>query len=675
MAEKRSYTKKNTEYWENRKNIAPAAQIPAITIQNGLSAPNITPVPTPDINYGSTQVSKAGQSYASSGGESTTSVRGRQLNNGTVDAGAFQNIRALPLPWECGGGGSRDYVGMNNAITLCSRAWAGVSVARNAIEVAVEFSNQPLYIKTSNETVKKFFQEWFYAVKMEKLKEQFFREYYRSGNVFLYKFDGKFGPAYYKNFQQSFGTKANKIPIRYSLLNPSNVFVPTGLTYPYTYVRLLSTYDIARLKNPLTEQDKQVYESLPAEVKSQITAGGNNPVGIYIPMDPSRLRFAFYKKQDYEPLAVPMIYPVLPDLEWKMALKKMDMSLARTIERAILLVTTGEKVDQYGGGINQNNIARLQALFQNQTIDRTLVADYTVDAKWLIPDIEEILGPDKYKIVNDDIREGLQSILSGNDKFANAQIKAKIFIQRLEEGQKEFLNEFLMPEIVSICENMGFRTVPKVGFQKIDLQDEAITARIYAQLGQLGILTAEEVVQALETSVLPDADEMVTSQQEYKKARDKGLFNPLIGGQKDDGTGNANGRPPGTSGIKQSTKKVSPIGTSRGYDAFSIAAIVRNMKASEELVDEVTKTLKKRFKVKALNEAQEGVAQSLAKIVMATQPREKWKVSVASTLEKPPVISKDVESDLDGIAETYEVDSWMAGILRHSRTSAPEIQP
>ena len=585
----------------------------------------------------------------------------------------------MPLTF-AGYGDQRQYNGVKDAVDLCMRAWTGFSAFRNAVEVAVEFSDQPLVWKFGgNKAMETFFREWCNAVKMNQLKRESLREYWRSGNVFLYKFMGKFGPTYYKNFQQSFGAKDNKIAIRYYLINPANVFVPTGLTFPYTYVRLLSTYEIERLRDPMTPQDKQVYDDLPQFVKDQIKVTAAYPLGIYIPMEPERLRFMFYKKQSYEPLSVPMGYPIMADIEWKLCLKKMDMQLARTIEHAILLVTTGETGTEYNGGngINPNNIARLQALMTNQTVGRVLVADFTTKAEWLIPDIDKILGPDKYQIVNEDIQEGLQSIFAGKDsKFANAQTKAKIFIQRLKESQKIFIDDFLMPEIVQICDAMGFRSIPEVSFQQIDLDDDAVMMRVYAQLGQLGILTADQVVNAMETGVLPDKEEMEKAQEDYTKKREKGLYLPLVGASMQDGQepgaggGGPTGRPPGTTGIKQSTKKVSPIGTGRGSTAFSIKAYKDHLVASQSLIEQIGSTFRKRSKVKSLNEAQNQVVQSLAKIIMASHPVEKWNESIASTVERPTMIPGDIASEIDQICSDYNVDAFDATILRRCKVAA-----
>lgn len=677
----RSYTKRDEAYWQARKAGTPAPQ--PITVNNITQpGPSVPSRPFPDIIYGSSEVETPYNKEARAGAPSqpATAGRGSQVNSPYADGAAFQNIRALPSTF-AGYTGNRSYTGMQEPIMLCMKAWGGVPVVRNAIEVSVEFSCQPLVITCDNVTVKTFFEEWFKAVQMSKLKKQFFREYYRSGNVFLYRFEGKFGPAYYKNFQRAFAVKENRVPIRYELLNPSNVFVPTGLTFPYTYVRMLSTYEVERLKHPVTVQDKQVYNDLPQMAKDQIKAGSIFPMGIWIPMDPERLRFAFYKKQDYEPLAIPMVWPVLPYIEWDLTLMKMDMELARKIEHAILLITTGEAPSQYNGGngINQNNIARLQALFSNQTLTRYLVADYTTKAEWLIPDVKEILGADKYKIVTERIKEGLQSILTGDDKFANAQIKAKIFIQRLEEGQDDFL-DFLMPEIESICDVMGFRTVPKVSFRKIDLQDEAIMSRIYAQLAQIGVLTAEQTVKAIDTQELPSETDMQVGQEAYKKARDKGLYMPLVGASMQDGAGGAaggpNGRPAGSGGGKQAgPRKSSPMGTTKA--AFSIKSYTEHLRASQDLTADVEKALQKRFKVKELTGSsaepatQRGIAHTLVKKIVALHPKDRWPKAVAAAIKDPPQIPAEIARELDEIRAEHEVDDFDAALLRWSRTESP----
>ncbi len=651
----RSYQKRNLEYWENRRNIQPQQTIANNTPVN----PTPVPVPFPDINYGTTEISYADAPGMPGLPSTSANTRGRQVYNFGGGEEAFQNIRSMRLPWDPASNGV--YMSSKSAINLCARACTGIPVARNAVEIATEFSNQPLYVKCKNKTVQRFFSEWLNAIQINKLKSESFREYYRSGNVFFQRFDGKFGPKDYVGMKSIFGTKSDTLPIRYVLLNPENIFVQSGLTFPHVYVRLLSTFEIERLKKPITKQDKQVFDQLPAFIKKQIEMANNFPLGLYVPIDPDRLRFFFYKKQSYEPLATPMLWPILPLLEWKLVLQKMDKDLAKTVEQAILLLTTGESANEWNGGngVNQNNIARLQALMMNQSISRVLVGDHTLKGQWLIPDLKG-LGPDKYQVVNEDIREGLQSLLTGDDKFANAQTRAKIFIQRLEEGQKCFLEDFLLPEIISICDKMGFRDIPEIGFQKIDLQDESVFARVYAQLASLGLLTDEGLTTALNSGILPNPDESVEQQRRFKELRDEGLFQPLMSKQGPQ----SGGRPDGTTGIPQSTKNISPQGTSKG--GISLSRVFDLINKSAELENKVVKKLKTKFSISSnLNDEQYAIAKTLTEIIVAQFQPDEWDKKISFAIKKPFMLSDDVSEQIEDIKRNYNVSSWDAALLRH----------
>ena len=57
------------------------------------------------------------------------------------------------------------------------------------------------------------------------------------------------------------------------------------------------------------------------------------------PIDQDKLVVIFYQKQDYEPFALPMFFPVLADINMKLELQKCDMVVSKTIESIIMLVT------------------------------------------------------------------------------------------------------------------------------------------------------------------------------------------------------------------------------------------------------------------------------------------------------------------------------------------------
>ena len=82
------------------------------------------------------------------------------------------------------------------------------------------------------------------------------------------------------------------------------------------------------------------------------------------------------------------------------------------------------------GGVNPNNLKAMQELFKNESVGRALIADYTTKAQFVIPDLNKVLGSEKYKIVNEDIKEGLQNVIVGSEKYSNTQIKAEIFLRK-----------------------------------------------------------------------------------------------------------------------------------------------------------------------------------------------------------------------------------------------------
>lgn len=653
----RKYIKKS-EYWIKRKLDA-KKELQPIVSQNIIE--NNKRINTPDINYefdGSKHFSAVA---AMGGGEPSVPTYRDSYSPSVVPVDRFNNLNSGVLPWETSGG----YYSVAWAIVLCQKAYANVAIFRNAIEGAVEFSNSILHIKTQNETVKNFFTEWFERINIYKLKEEFFREYYRSGNVFLYRFNGRISDDQFGKMKSVFGAKSPLLPIRYVILNPAQIYLISGISYNNNYVKALSRYEIERLKTPLTDEDKQIFNSLPENVKKLIQSGGSFRE-VFIPLDRERLRFAFYKKQDYEPLAIPFGFPILNDLEWKLDLKKMDMALSRTIEHVILLITNGEKPDQYTNGINPNNIMNLQNIFKNQTLGRVLVADYTTKGEWLIPDIGDILGAKKYEQVEKDIRDGLQSITyAGEEKFANALIKAKVYIEKMKEGQRAFLNNFLIPEIKEICKSMNFKNVPEMEFEEIDLTDTSQRERVILRMTELGLLTPDEMITALESGVLPDKETNEINQKKYKSLRDDGFYQPLLGQKQQDG---GEGRPGGSKSPKTSNK-VGPIGTRGEYlEGYSMKKIAGISNIAENLKDKTIELLKKKFKLKTLDEAQLNVAKSIVKAILVNEDNNKWNNdTIKDYLDNPKDINQDLYKEIDELAAKYELSDWEAILVSKSK--------
>jgi hypothetical protein len=593
----------------------------------------------------------------------------RRNKAGSVErTNRFSNIDDGLIPFKHSGTYQKQTnIQIKDAVILCQKAYYNYAMFRNVIDLMTEFSSSGIYFKGGSKKSRQFLEAYFKKINLWSFQEKFFREYYRSGNVFVYRFDATLQNQDLKKITKTFGSLGalsdnSEIPIRYMILNPADITMHGNISFSDgAYFKVVTDYELQRLKDPQTEEDEQVFENLPQETKDQLK---NNQVNsLSLPLSPDKVSAVFYKKQDYEPFAVPMGYPVLEDINWKAEMKKMDMAITRTMQQAILLVTMGAEPDK--GGINQKNLTAMQKIFDNESVGRVLIADYTTEAKFVIPDIANLLDPKKYAVVNEDIKQGLNHILVGDEKFANSNIKVKVFIERLRQAREAFLNEFLIHEVKRICKDLGFKNYPTPVFEDIDIKDADTYTKVYTRMVELGILTPEEALKAIETGKLPEAPDSVESQEKFKQYRDQGLYEPIIGGGNKEEVPKENGRPSG-SGTPQTTKNVKPVGTGQGY-AFVLEAIKKNMVLAQKLESEVCANLRKIHNVKRMSKKQKTVASEVCEIVMANELPQNWISKAKEYCEEPKDKNLDRVQQIQNLAFEHQVDNYVATILYASR--------
>tara|TARA_B100000085_G_C18561731_1_gene519872 strand:+ start:2482 stop:4482 length:2001 start_codon:yes stop_codon:yes gene_type:complete len=661
---KRKYTKKSP-YWNKFEAKA-----------------NNSPSKSKDFNPAS-----AGESYyisnasVSSGGTGTTSRRRNSISSSTKNS-RYSNISQGILPYQV----SSEGVNVRDTIELCQKAYANVPIFRNAIDIMAELANSPIYVDGGNESSRVFIQKWFSKINLWGLKDQYFREYYRSGNVFLYRLDGKFSVEDFARLNKVYGSenflKPNHLPVKYILLNPYDIIATRSTSFKNNvYKKILSEYELERLQNPKTEEDKQVFDGLPEEVKKRIKEGGWSMDGVSMDLEPSKLSHSFYKKQDYEPFAIPFGFPVLDDINWKIELKKVDQAISRTIENVILLITMGTDPDK--GGINPHNLEAMQSLFQNESVGRVLVADYTTKAEFILPDIGKVIGPEKYQIVNEDIRQGLQNVIVGDEKYKNTQVKAEIFLERLKEARQSFIHNFLQPQIKMVCKAMGFKKYPTAKFEEIDIKDEVQLQRVVTRLIEMGILTPQQGIEAIKTGIYPDSGDIESAQERYIEKRKEGMYNPLVGGiplidvdgdgevdtvSSDEGgktvapksTGRPVGRPKGTTGIPRTVNAEEEL-----YSRKDIQNIVYKV---EDLRSHIEATLKKKYGTEELNKDQLKICQNLCESVVMSKDKKMWKRSANACIKDIEKIeSLSVLKEISEISGSHQLELYPSALLYHSQ--------
>ena len=646
---KRKYTKKSN-YWNKFQKVAPQSS----------QAQEIAEPATAGESYHTSLGSYSRSGSVSNLSSSNTSTR---INRSSVTAplNKFSQIRSGLLPYEISGDG----INVREAIELCQKAYANVPIFRNTIDMMSEFANAEVYLEGGNATSREFFMKLFDRIKLWDLKDQYFREYYRSGNIFLYRLDGKFDLNDFKKFSKIVeGTpKENKFPLKYIVLNPFEIVAKRSTVFSTkdgAYAKILSEFDMERLANPKNDYDRAVFEALDPEDQKLIEDGAYFKDGLKINLDNERLAYSFYKKQDYEPFSIPFGYPVLEDINAKMEMKKMDQAIMRTVENVILMITMGAEPDK--GGINANNVKAMQKLFQNESVGRVLVSDYTTKADFVIPDINKVVGPGKYEVINKDIKEGLQNIILNEDKYSGAQIKARVFLDRLKEAREAFIHDFLQPEIRRIAKDLGFRQYPTVKFKDIDLRDETQLMRVATRLMELGVMTAEQGMDLFHTGRFPLAEELEGAQEKFVEQREKGYFNPVVGGvpmiepdeesneQKKKPDGGMAGRPEGS---KDQFSRESIQGTI--YEVEALSSIAKE-KMLEKLDSE------------SLSEDQEKMLSKLCESVVCASEKENWQETIISCVNDFAQIER--LGTLNGvfeISDAHKLEVYPSAILYHSK--------
>lgn len=637
--------------------------------------------PEPQIIEGSSTVGKKSvEIAASSRGEVGSSMR-RNAASTIARTDKYGNIEGGVIPFSYGGGLGKytSTVSIRDAIILCQKAYYNFSIFRNTIDLMTDFTCSSIYFTGGNSQSLKFFKAWGERVNLWKLQDMFFREFFRSGNVFLYRLNAEFSKDDMMLISEISAAQNQDIPIRYIILNPADIqSIGSASFVSPRYVKVLNDFEMQVMTNPQTDEDKELAKRIKefGEIRQDGKTNQANQFLVFN-LDPTRVKAVFYKKQDYEPFSVPMGFPVLEDINWKQELKNIDMAISRTVQQAILLVTMGN--DEVGMP-SKEQIVNLRKIFENESVGRILVTDYTTNIKFVIPEIGQILDPKKYEVVDRDIRYGLNNVLVGDEKYSNTSTKVEVFLSRLKHAREAFLNQFLVPEMKEIGKKLGFKSIPTPRFTDADFRDDANLTRIYTRLVELGALTPEEGVTAIETGRLPLPEESVESQKKFVELQDQGLYQPLLNKVPQPSSGSSSseqkkpkvannmpGRPAGT-GTPKTTNRIGKIGGSADEEVepkLSANKLAENLVKFDYLVANIEEHLKKSFNKNRLSKEQKNIIKEVAETIATNETPDKWDESIASYINSPVQVSDNM-SKVDEISQKHSVDRKTAILLLHS---------
>lgn len=440
------------------------------------------------------------------------------------------------------------------------------------------FACRGFELDIDDDNIKNFFDIWNFDVKFEELLEWIFLDFFKVGHVTTYKVLAKYEPrvSYLspipgksmkkskdnKSTGKEDGAKKNiwskgHLPVSYTVLNPLLVNITGNLLFDKTNITLTPPEELKELlkksQSELTEEEKELIKRLPSDLKKAAESGDEYS------LDSRLVGSVTYRKQPYERYARPRITRIMDSLDYYASLKEADLSTLDGISNYILKITIGS--DEYPV-TQQSELEAVAELFNTTSKSFDVVWNHTLNIEKIVsPEIENILGKEKYAQVNDEITAGLgisRAFIDGADSNLTAPEAALIVKSIYEEISyaRRQVTRWIYKEYQQIAEAMGFERFPKIRWDESILKDTILYMNVLAQLVDRRMLSYRTALEALNFDY---PNELNNMQEEVKLVED-GIFG-IIGSpwqqaksqpvqNSPEGTP-SNGRPTGQTNVKQ----------------------------------------------------------------------------------------------------------------------------
>jgi hypothetical protein len=384
-------------------------------------------------------------------------------------------------------------------IAQCMTAYSKVGIIRNVIDLMSDFSIQGMTLVHPNKSVEKFYRKWWKEIGAIDRSERFCNYLYRTSNVVVRRRTAKISKSQERDLKRSLAAdvkiedlnfKNREIPWGYDFLNPLSIDVRQGslqVGKPEYLMRLSNNSYNAIMNN----SNKK---SLPQDLYDRLKNGERT-----IPIDPKKVDFYFYKKDDWSVWADPMISSILDDI---IMLEKMKLADIAALDGAISNVRLWTV-----GDLDHKIIPKAAVLNKLRDILASNVGGGTMDMVWG-PELKftesqsqvyRFLGSEKYQPVLTSIYAGLgiPPTLTGaatGGGYTNNYVSLKTLIERLEYG-RDVLTAFWQKEIEIVQKAMGFRYPAEIHFDSIVLSDEAAEKNLLIQLADRDIISNETLLE------------------------------------------------------------------------------------------------------------------------------------------------------------------------------------
>jgi len=387
-----------------------------------------------------------------------------------------------------------------------------------------------------DDNIKKFYDAWVHDVGFHEVLEWIFLDFFKVGNVFTFKVVSKYEPKvsfmnaserkevnrirelgkkYDLEYEQELkrlveskeykSLKAakkntwskNYLPVAYTVLNPLLISVDGSLLFDKKSYSMEIPKELEDLvKKPqkdLTDDEKIILKALPSELKSAIK--DSKPYKL----DSKLVGNISYRKQPYERYAKPRIGRIFEAIEYQKSLRDADLSTLDGITNYILKITIGN--DEYPV-VSQQELEAVANLFNTSSKSFSVVWNHTLQVEKIVsPEIENILGEDKYKQVNNEITAGLsvpRALIDGVGEVSTSEMEMllKGVGEEISYARRQ-VTRWIYREYAQIAEALNFKKYPKIRWDESILKDSVLYMSILSSYLDRRALSYKTVLETL----------------------------------------------------------------------------------------------------------------------------------------------------------------------------------
>ena len=389
-------------------------------------------------------------------------------------------------------------------IKMCMDAYDKVGIIRNIVDLMGDFGSQGISVVHSDRTAEKFFKQWFKKVDGKERSERFLNNLYRTGNVIVYRSNATVTPEL-NTFMKSVGNDIkvelpnvtrNVIPFRYNFFNPMSVNMKnSGLSLFVGSKRFSISNSVISDVYKKGQIPQEILKTLPPAARRSIENGDKE-----IPLEADRLSVHYYKKDDWQVWANPMIYAILDDI---IMLEKMRLADLSALDGAISNIRLWTL-----GSLDHKILPNKAAINKLRDILASNAGGGTMELVWgpelsyteSNSQVYKFLGSEKYNSVLNSIYAGLGvpptlTGMAGNGGgFTNNFISLKTLVERLQYG-RSLLVDFWQKEIEVVRKAMGFRRPAYIQFDQMNLSDDTAEKNLLLQLADRDIISHETILE------------------------------------------------------------------------------------------------------------------------------------------------------------------------------------